>query len=40
MLYCIGEQVSDVGRMAVLCELHPACVGFNSNGWLKSNATI
>ena len=38
IMFC--EQINDVGRMAVLCELHPACVAFNSNGWLKSNATI
>jgi hypothetical protein len=29
-----------VGRLAFLCSVHPQCVAFNSNGWLKSNATI
>lgn len=33
-----AELVADLGRMAVLCELHPRCVAFNSNGWLKSTA--
>ena len=32
--------MSDIGRMAVLCELHLECVGFNSHGWLKWNSTI
>ena len=33
-----AEIQSDLGRMAVLCDLHPRCVAFNSNGWLKSTA--
>ena len=32
--------VSDLGRMAVLCNLHSRCVAFNSNGWLKSSAAM
>ena len=30
------EIVSDLGRMAVLCNTHPRCVAFNSNGTLSS----
>ena len=29
-----------VGRLAWLCSVHPRCIAFNSDGWLKSNATV
>ena len=35
-----GSLGNDIGRLAYLCDAHPRCVTFNSNGWLKSNATV
>ena len=35
-----GSLGNDIGRLAYLCESHPRCVAFNSNGWLKSNSTV
>ena len=30
----------DLDRLATLCNMHPRCVAFNSNGWLKSDAAV
>ena len=35
-----GNFTADVGRLAYLCDAHPRCVAFNSDGWLKSNGTV
>jgi hypothetical protein len=37
----LGQNFTgDLDRLATLCNIHPRCVAFNSNGWLKSDATI
>eukprot|EP01124_Arcella_intermedia_P007631 TRINITY_DN14704_c0_g1_i1.p1 TRINITY_DN14704_c0_g1~~TRINITY_DN14704_c0_g1_i1.p1 ORF type:complete len:811 (-),score=189.15 TRINITY_DN14704_c0_g1_i1:54-2486(-) len=35
----IGALTTDVDQLKILCDLDSSCVGFNSNGWLKTNVS-